>query len=60
MKVVERVLENRLHKIVTIDEMKFSSMPERGAIDAVFIWRMQEEYHAIGKTLYMSGPRDSL
>ena len=34
--------------------MQFGFMPERGTIDAVFILRrMQEEYHAKGKTLYM-------
>ena len=34
--------------------MQFGFMPERGAIDAVFILRgMQEEYHAKGKKLYM-------
>ena len=29
MKVVERVLEKRLHKIVTIGEMQSGFMPER-------------------------------
>ena len=37
MKVVERVLEKRLCRIVTADEMQFGFMPERGTIDAVFI-----------------------
>ena len=47
MKVVERVLEKRLHGIVTVNEMKFCSMSERGTIDSVFILRMlQEQYHA--------------
>ena len=32
---------------VSVDEMQFGLMPERGTIDAVFILRrMQEEYHA--------------
>ena len=54
MKVVERVLVKGLHRIVTVDEMKFGFMPEREAIDAVFILRrMQEEYHAKGNKLYM-------
>ena len=52
MKVVERVLEKRLNRIVTVDEMKFDFMPERGTIYAVFILRnLQEEYHAKGKKL---------
>ena len=50
MNVVERVFEERLHRIVYVDEVQFGFMPERGTIDAVFILRrMQEEYHAIGK-----------
>ena len=40
----------RLHRIVTVDEMQFGFMPERGTIDAVYILRrLQEEYHARGK-----------
>ena len=32
---------------MTVDEMQFCSMPERGTIDAVFMLkRMQEEHHA--------------
>ena len=34
--------------------MQFGFIPERGIIDAVFILRrMQDEYHAKGKKLYM-------
>ena len=39
MKVVERVLEKMLYRIVTVDKMQFGFMPERGTIDAVFILR---------------------
>ena len=54
MKVVERVLERRLCRIVSVDEIEFGFMPERGTIDDVFILRrMQEEYHAKGRKLYM-------
>ena len=54
MKVVQRVLEKRLHIIVSVGEMKFGFMPERGTIYAVFILRrLQEEYHAKGINLYM-------
>ena len=53
MKVVERVLK-RLCRIVTVDEMQFGCMLARGTIDAVFILRrLQEEYHAKGKKMYM-------
>ena len=54
MKVVERVLEKRLRRIVSVDEMRFCFMSERGTIDALFILRwMQEKYHAKGKKMYM-------
>ena len=37
---------------MSVDEMQFDIMPERGTIDAVFILRMmQEEYRAKGKTV---------
>ena len=40
-------------RILSVDEMQFGVMPER-SIDAVFILRrMQEEYHAKGKKLYI-------
>ena len=54
MKVVKRVLEKRLCRIVTVDEMQFGFMPERRTADAVFILRwMQEEYNAKENKLYM-------
>ena len=43
LKVVERVLEKRLCRIVFVDEMQFGFMPERGTIDAVFILRRMQE-----------------
>ena len=46
--------EKRFHRIVSVDEMQFDSMPERGTIDAVFILiRMKEQNQAEGKKLYM-------
>ena len=54
MKVVERLMEKNPCGIVSVDEMQFGFMPERGTIDAVFILRrMQEEYHAKRKKLCM-------
>ena len=54
MKVVEIVLDKRLCRIVSVDEMQFAFMLVRGTIDAVFILRrMREEYHAKGKKLCM-------
>ena len=49
-----KVLENRLSRIVSVDQRQLEFMRERGTTDAVFIWRrMQEEYHVKGKKLYM-------
>ena len=42
-KIVEKVLEKRLRKIVTIDDMQFGFMPSKGTIDAVFILRRIQE-----------------
>ena len=54
MKVVERVLDKRLYRIVTVNEMQFGFMPERGTTDTVFVLRrLQEEYHAKGRMLYI-------
>ena len=45
MKIVERVLENRIGRSVTIDDMQFDFMPGKGTIHALFILRrMQEEF----------------
>ena len=39
---------------MSVGEMQFGFMPERGIIDVVFIFRrMHEEYNAKGKELYM-------
>ena len=54
MKVVERVFEKWPCRIVSVDEMQLGLVPETGTTVAVFILRrMQEEYHAKGKKLYM-------
>ena len=49
MMVVDRVLERRLHRIVTVYEMQFGFMSVRGTFDAAFVLKMMlEEYHAKG------------
>ena len=54
MKIVERVLEKRIRKLVEIDEMQFGFMPGKGTIDAVFILRrLQEEFRDKNKKLYI-------
>ena len=60
-KVVERVLIKMINKIVTVDEMQFDFMPEKGTIDAVvLLTSLQEEYHAKRKGVYVyCGSRES-
>ena len=50
MKVVGRVLENRLHRIVIANEMQLSAMPKAGTIDATFILRKLQEKHQDRRT----------
>ena len=39
MNVVEKVLEKRFHIIVSVDEMQFGFLPDRGTIDeASCLW----------------------
>ena len=44
MKVVEKMLERRLKRVVKKDKMQVDFMLGKGMIDAVFILRLQEEY----------------
>ena len=54
MKIVEKVLERRMRRMVKVDEMQFGFMPGTGTIDAVFILRrLQEEYLDKEKKLYL-------
>ena len=54
MKIVERVLENRIRGLVTIDDMQFGFMPGKGTNHALFILRrMQEEFREREQKLYM-------
>ena len=53
MKIVEKLLEKRMGRVVKVDEMKFGFMPGKGTIDAVFILRrLREEYLDKEKKLY--------
>ena len=52
MKVLERMIEGRLRKIVRIDSMRFGFMAGRSTTDAIFIVRLrqlQEEYRIPGE-----------
>jgi hypothetical protein len=55
MKVLERVIEGRVRKIVKIDNMQFGFMAGKGTTDAIFIVRqLQEKYLAKKKDLWMA------
>ena len=54
MKVVERLLEKRLRRLVKVDQMQFGFMPSRSTVDAIFILRrMQESYLEKNKKLFI-------
>ena len=42
MKIVERVLENRIRELIMIDEMQFGFMPGKGMTHALFILRRMQ------------------
>ena len=55
MKVLERVIETRVRKIVKIDSMQFGFVAGRSTTDAIFIVRqLQEKYLAKNKELWMA------
>ena len=54
MKVIERIFERRLRKVVKVDEMQMGFVPGRGTTDAIFIMRqLLEKYEMAGRDLYM-------
>ena len=55
MKVLERVVENRVRGSVDLSDMQFGFRPGKGTMDAIFILRqMQEKYLAKKKELWMA------
>jgi hypothetical protein len=55
MKVFERVLEERLRRKVSIDDMQFGFRPGSGTTDAIFIIRqVQEKFLAKNKELWIA------
>ena len=54
MKVVEKVLEERLRRVVKISACQCGFMPGKGTIDAIYVVRrMMEKHEAKGKKLYL-------
>ena len=55
MKVLERVIETRVRKIVKIDSMQFGFMAGRGTTGAIFIvLQLQKKYLGKNKELWMT------
>ena len=55
VKVLERVVENRVRGSVDLSDMQFGLRPGRGTMNAIFIVRqMQEKYLAKRKELWMA------
>ena len=53
MKIVERMLENKIRELVTIDDMQFGFMCGKGTTHALFILRrMLEEFREKEQKLY--------
>ena len=62
MKVVVRVLGKMLGRIVSVDQMQFGFMPERGTIDAAFILKKDARRvscHRKKVVCVFCGPRES-
>ena len=54
MEIVERVLENRIRRLIKIDDMQIGFMTRKGTTSALFILRsMQEKFRGREKKLYM-------
>ena len=53
MKLLERVLDSSICKMVNIDDMQFGFVPGRGTTDAIFIFRqLQEKYFIQRKVIW--------
>jgi hypothetical protein len=54
LKALERVIEDRVRKIVKIDDMQFGFMKGRWTTDAIFIVRQLQKFLAKKKYLWMA------
>ena len=53
MKMFEMILECRLRKMITVNNMQFGFSPRKGTTDAVFIiQQLQEQYLEVHKDLF--------
>ena len=54
MKVIERVFEKKIRKVVDVHEMQMGFMQGKGTIDVMFIRQIMEKYEAAEKNLFMA------
>ena len=55
MKILERIVDDLIRQVVSIDDSQFGFVPGRGTTDAIFVVRQQQEkYLAVNKRLYMA------
>ena len=55
MKVLERIVDNLIRQLVSIDDSQFGFDPGRGTTDAIFVARqLQEKYLAANKRPFMA------
>src|SRR5664279_4610934 len=55
MKILERVIDCRVRRIVKVDDMQFGFMAGKGTTDAIFVVRqLQEKYLSRKKDLWMA------
>ena len=55
MKVLERIVDDLIRQVVSIDNSQFGFVPVRGTTDAIFdVRQLQEKYLAANKRLYMA------
>ena len=52
MKLFEKVLEERLRKLIKVDGQQFGFCPGRSTTDTIFMRQLQEKFNEIKKKLY--------
>ena len=53
MKILERIVDGLIKKVVSADNSQFGFVPGRGTTDAIFVVKqLQEKYLAANKRLY--------
>ena len=46
MKMFQKIVERRLRKLITVNNMQFGFSPGKGTTDAVFIIQLQEKHRS--------------